>query len=282
MFETRGFYDLCLQESLFTQEDSEDVIKRLYDYGYKTIAVNQLIEDKIIEPKKKKKKGEPRETQDIVPQPYNVAKLQELASNFGYYDFKVLNRLTVSFASQDVFHKITKSPNYKKYDLVACAPTTNQALMFTCNTFEADIFTFNPENKFNLRLSRKTYNQLIERGYHFELLYSPAVEDSSKRKNLIHASHLYHSLGKSRNIFFSSGATTFIYIRGPYDIINLGFIFGLGELQSRCAVNEFPQKIVVNSIGRRHGKAVMFVDNLDKEKEEEEDMDQPKVKKTKR
>lgn len=65
------------------------------------------------------------------------------------------------------------------------------------------------------------YNQLIERGYHFELLYGSAIIDSTKRKNLIHAAHLFHSFGKSKNIFFSSGAEHASCIRNPYDIINL-------------------------------------------------------------
>lgn len=94
-------------------------------------------------------------------------------------------------------------------------------VQFTCSTFEADIFTIDPESKFTLRLTRKLYNQLVDRGYHFELLYSPAIEDSTKRKNIIHISHLYHSFGKSKNIIFSSGAQSHLNIRSPYDVINL-------------------------------------------------------------
>lgn len=65
------------------------------------------------------------------------------------------------------------------------------------------------------------YNQLIERGFHFELLYSPAILDSTQRKNLIHAAHLFHSFGKSKSIIFSSGTENPAYIRNPYDVINL-------------------------------------------------------------
>lgn len=65
------------------------------------------------------------------------------------------------------------------------------------------------------------YNQLVERGYHFELLYSPAIIDSTNRKNLIHAAHLFHSFGKSKNIIISSGANNLAYIRNPYDIVDL-------------------------------------------------------------
>lgn len=70
-------------------------------------------------------------------------------------------------------------------------------------------------------MNRKMYNQLIDRGYHFELLYSPAIADSTQRKHLIHAAHMFHSFGKSKNIFFSSGADNPFFIRNPYDVINL-------------------------------------------------------------
>lgn len=54
-----------------------------------------------------------------------------------------------------------------------------------------------------------------------EICYSPAITDSTKRKNTISTSHLYHSFGKSKNIIVSSGATDYFQIRSPYDVINL-------------------------------------------------------------
>ncbi|CAH1117483.1 unnamed protein product [Phaedon cochleariae] len=295
MIKTTGFYDLCIQESLFTSlltnNDLIESLKSLHNFGYRTIAVNQSIDDGNIEVGKKKKKREPRETQDIVPVPFNLKRIQDVVAQLQLENFVVLNRLTVFFSHQEALHKITKSTNYKKFHIIAAAPTTMPAFTFTCTSLEADIFSFNPENKFNMRLNRKHYNLLIDRGFHFELLYSAAIQDSTKRKNLIHASHLFHAFGKSKNIIFSSGAENFMYIRSPYDIINLGFIFGLSELQCKSAVFHCPSKVVLNSVGRRHGKAVMFVENIESEKEdvimlqesEGEDMetDQPRQKKTK-
>ncbi|XP_018576003.1 ribonuclease P protein subunit p30, partial [Anoplophora glabripennis] len=161
-----------------------------------------------------------------------------------------------------------KSPNFKKFHIIAALPTSMQAFMFTCSTFEADIFAMDPESKFNLRLNRKLYNQLVDRGYHFELLYGPAIEDSTKRKNLIHVSHLYHSFGKSKNIIFSSGAQSHLYIRSPYDIISLGLIFGLNELQCKNALTHYPKNTIINSVGRKHGKSIMFIENIEKESEQ--------------
>lgn len=65
------------------------------------------------------------------------------------------------------------------------------------------------------------YNQLIEKGFHYEILYAPVIQDSTQRKNMIQTSHIYHSFGKSKSVIISSGATSRMLIRGPYDIINL-------------------------------------------------------------
>lgn len=296
MIKTSAFYDLCIQQSFFSQENLEKSIKSLYQLGYRTIAVNQTIEDLNIEQtKKKKKKGESKENQDTVPAPYSLNAIQGVIKKLDIDNFHVFNRLTVIFANQDSLHKITKSPNFKKYHIFAVSPATNQALMYTCSTLEADILAYNPENKFDLRLNRKLYTQLMERGYYFELLYSPAIEDSSQRKHLIHASHLYHAYGKSKNIIFSSGAHSPALIRNPYDIINMGVLFGLNELQCKTAVSHCPSKVILNSVGRRHGKSVMFVEHVtnkmdvieinssnDNDDDEEEiDADEPKQKRTK-
>lgn len=40
--------------------------------GYRTIAINQVVEEANLETKKKKKKGEIREVSDVVPAPFEV------------------------------------------------------------------------------------------------------------------------------------------------------------------------------------------------------------------
>lgn len=53
--------------------------------GYRTVAINQVIDEANLEPKKKKKKGETREIADVVPAPFEVSadllKVSGLAKN---------------------------------------------------------------------------------------------------------------------------------------------------------------------------------------------------------
>lgn len=69
------------------------------------------MEEGNIEPKKKKKKGTPRETLDIVPLPHNVDKIKEVIRKLNMEHFNLLNRLTVSFSNQETLHKIVSQFN---------------------------------------------------------------------------------------------------------------------------------------------------------------------------
>lgn len=72
-----------------------------------------------------------------------------------------------------------------------------------------------------IKFSRKLYMVAVAKNIHFEITYAPAIIDSTSRKNIISKSHRYHAYGKSKNVILSSGAGSIIFVRGPYDIINL-------------------------------------------------------------
>lgn len=79
-----------------------------------------------------------------------------------------------------------------------------------------------------IKFSRKLYMVAVAKNIHFEISYAPAILDSTSRKNIISKSHRYHAYGKSKNIIISSGAGSILFVRGPYDIINLyPFIYSL-------------------------------------------------------
>ncbi|KAL1491488.1 hypothetical protein ABEB36_012079 [Hypothenemus hampei] len=263
-----GFYDLNLPESCLEPGPTtspKTTLEFLFNLGYRTIAINQQIDtnNTNVQPNRKKKKGEPRDLQvDCVPVPFNIQELERIATELNVQNATFLTRLTIIFSNQDMLQKYLKSNNFKKYDIVAVIPTTMAALQYVCSNLEVDILSFIPEENGILRLNRKMYGQLVDKGFHFELTYSPAIQDSAKRKMLIRLSHMYHTHGKSKNIIFSSGATHQMLIRGPYDVISLGFLFGLNELQCKNSVLHCPRNVLLNALKRRHGKALMLVENI--------------------
>lgn len=284
MESVRGYFDYNVTDKCISNNFG-NIAKQLYDFGYHTIAINQTIdesslEESISEGKKKKK----IERHDIVPPPID-AKIVK-----GCDKLKILNRLTISFTTQDIINRIIKSPNYRKYHIIAAQPESQQAFQFTCTNFEADIFTFNPSTKPNYKMQRKLYYLLVERGVHFEIMYGPAIEDSTKRKNIIATAHMYHSFGKSRNIIISSEITNSFLIRNPYDVINLGLLFGLSDGQAKDAIQNNGRNVYMHGMSRRLGKTIMFLESLKNEDhgsehsscdDEEMELEQPAQKKSK-
>lgn len=65
------------------------------------------------------------------------------------------------------------------------------------------------------------YQIALKRGQFFEIKYSPFINCSNLRKDIIKVTHNYHSKGKSKNLIISSGALDYFDLRGPYDVANL-------------------------------------------------------------
>ncbi|XP_063360212.1 ribonuclease P protein subunit p30 [Cydia amplana] len=247
-----GFCDLSLSRNY-------DVNKLYFleRLGYNTIAMNTHVEEPSEEPKKKKKKGEVREPQDYIPAPVEIRK--DLTENL---KLSILQRVTIEFSESSIAHKINRSENIKKYDFVAVVPKTLQAFQYACGTLDIDIISFEPETRIPFKVSRKLYRQAVDRGIFFELMYSPAIRDTTARKNIISTAHMYHAVGKSKNIIVTSGAQDSTQVRDVHDVINLGFILGLNSNQSLDVIRSNTRKLIVKAEGRKCGKLYMTVRTL--------------------
>lgn len=225
--------------------------------GYNTIAINTLVEEPNDEPKKKKKKGEVKEKKDFIPLPIEIPK--EISDST---KLNILQRVTIEFSDSSIAHKINHSDNLKKYDIVAVIPKTLQAFQYACGTMDIDLITFEPESRIPFKVSRKLYRQAVERGIFFEIMYSPAIKDSTCRKNIISTAHNYHAVGKSKNIVVTSAAENNTQVRDVHDIINLGFILGLNSTESLEVIRNNTRRLIIKAEGRRCGKHYMTVTTL--------------------
>ncbi|XP_046437836.1 ribonuclease P protein subunit p30-like [Daphnia pulex] len=167
--------------------------------------------------------------------------------------------------------KLIQSGNTKKSDLIAVCPTTTAAFLHAAANMDIDIITYHPtETKELLRFTRKHYRQATDRGIFFEIPYSHMLRDSSNRKKIIQISHLYHTVGKSRNVIISSGALTPLELRNPYDVANLGLLLGLSEGEARSALNLSGRSVALHAVTRKTGKCVSFIAETDKLDPEEQ------------
>lgn len=245
-----GFCDLSVSRNYDLKK-----LNLFEKFGFNTIALNTHVEETSDEPKKKKKKGEIKEKKDYVPA------LVEIPKDTMDINLNILQRVTIEFSDQSMWYKLSHSDNLKKYDIIAVIPKTLQAFQFACNTLDVDIITMEPETRLPFKISRKLYRQAVERGMFFELMYSPAIKDSTSRKNIISTAHTYHAVGKSKNIILTSGAENDLQVRDVHDVINLGFILGLNNNQSLEVVRNNTRRLILKAEGRRLGKFYVDVKN---------------------
>ncbi|XP_046385304.1 ribonuclease P protein subunit p30 [Ischnura elegans] len=255
-----GFFDLNVK---YNKSTVKKTIETAIQLGYKVIAIDTVLEESAFETKKKKK-GEPRDNVDIVPAPID---LHEILGDSAK-DVKILHRLTIEFVNSLQAHKLSQSENFKKYEIVAVIPVSQSTFQYACSSMDVDIISFKPEDTPQFRISRKMYAMATDRGIYFELMYSPAVHDSNSRKNIISLSHLYHAVGKSQNIIVTSNAESPFDLRGPYDVINLCLIFGMTEELAKRAISDSCRTLCIRSVGRRCGKAVVWVSRIPSSEDE--------------
>ncbi|XP_058177494.1 ribonuclease P protein subunit p30 [Anopheles ziemanni] len=236
-----GFTDLCIP---VTDTDKlVAIIQEAIELGYRNLAIEKKFNASAQDVGNKK---------DPVPKP---TRLTELRARFGG-QIRLLNRLTVIFSENTISMVLNKSSTIIEYDVIAVQPTTDDSLAYACQNVVCDIITYEVDKKVqSLNVNRKLYYMAIERNVAFEIKYAPAIVNSLHRIDTIAQAHYYHSTGKSKNLLISSAATNAFELRSPYDIANLGLIFGLSEEQSKQAIRDVPNRLLHLAQARRFGKA---------------------------
>lgn len=237
-----GFSDLCVPYNSSPQELLE-ILNELVELGYKNVAIEQIYDHDSCD-----KKG------DTIPAPVDLKPLSEKLNG----RLILLNRLTIIYSENTITLITNRSLKLLGYHLVAVIPRTDDAFQHACQSMQCDIISYNSATV-RCKMSRKFYFVAVNRNIMFEIKYAPAITNSNDRKDIINRAHKYHSYGKSKNVVISSEARNRFQIRGPYDIANLGLIFGLSEEQSKNAILALPRKALINAETRRHGKAGVVV-----------------------
>ena len=287
----RGYCDLNITYSDDGSKTStKDLIRRALLLGYETIAINVNVNQKDLLSKgqqrqkaKKAKSGGTEKEQGLLdfPEPPQI----ELNEN-DYPDLAarnkkpvILTRLTLIFSNNDFLPIFNNSKNVDKFDILAICPTSSAALLnLLKSNFKADMIVFDPENSNGndnnsgadslVRWNRKLYNECADKNMYFEIPYAPAIRDSTVRRRVIRQSHIYHAVGKSKNVIISSDAKHVLDLRGPHDVANLGHLFGLNEQQGKMAVSSMASDAVRSAAGRKIGcyrATVQGIDTLTKE-----------------
>lgn len=187
--------------------------------GYDVIAITMEVTDETFtneSGKKGKQNKKNNSSEPRVPSPIDISLFQK------YTKIKILNRINITVDQPASLHKISQSKQVKLYDIISYLPGNAAVLKALTGVYDFDILSYNPAiDNPPLYFNRKLYNQFVQNGVYMELPYSPAIVDSTCRKNCIYTASVYHAVGKSENIIVTSAGSDPHHFRSPYDVISL-------------------------------------------------------------
>uniref|UniRef100_A0A8C9Y6R9 Ribonuclease P protein subunit p30 n=1 Tax=Sander lucioperca TaxID=283035 RepID=A0A8C9Y6R9_SANLU len=166
---------------------------------------------------------------------------------------RVLNRLTIVMS--DASHFRPTAVEYRRFDLLAVQPTTEKLFHAACMIYDVDIICISVTEKLPFFFKRAPVNGAIERGLVFEVSYSAAIRDSTRRRYTIaNAVCLMETCkGKVRPLPVPP-----LDLRGPYDITNLGLLFGLSDGEAKEAVSSTCRSVVLHAETRKTASGIIY------------------------
>ncbi|KYN19591.1 Ribonuclease P protein subunit drpp30 [Trachymyrmex cornetzi] len=218
----KGFFDLCVNIPEGGIDNLNDILLRLYEMGYRTVALNHTVNESAMD-SDKKKKDETKQVTSVVPDPIDA-----------------------------------QCPNLRKYDIYALVPTKQDMLEFACQTVKVDLITIKPEIS-GIKINRKVYRQAIARDLYFEIQYVDLLRPET-RVAALHRSYQLQMCRVSMNIIISSGANNRNLIRSPYDIINLASVLGLKRDKIKSVILNECQLFLLKAKKRIFGKSVFTIE----------------------
>ncbi|XP_030841763.1 ribonuclease P protein subunit p30-like [Strongylocentrotus purpuratus] len=230
------FSDLNLIDSRLDEKRKQKAIARAARLGYEVVAINHR-QAKL--DRKTKIPSAPERPKEVES---DYLKVQGK-------EIKVLSRLTVTLndSAQTI---VLRSDGVSTYDVLAVEPTTEKMFHKACTELEVDIISCDMTMKLPFYFKHHSIKPALERGVQFEICYTPAIRDTSLRRNVFHnALALVGSL-KGKNIIISSGVENAMELRGPQDVANLGSLFGLSEDKAKAAISTNCQSALVHAFTR--------------------------------
>ncbi|XP_057226926.1 ribonuclease P protein subunit p30 isoform X2 [Malurus melanocephalus] len=229
-----GFADLNLPQGP-DKKSLQNLLETAAHLGYSAVALNHVIDFK----EKKQEITKPVSPTELFP---SLPIVQGTSKRI-----KVLTRLTL----------IVSDPSHCN-------------LLIACTTLDVDLVCINVTEKLPFYFRKPPVNMAIDRGIYFELLYTPAIKDSTMRRYTISNAINLMQICKGKNIVISSAAERPLELRGPYDVANLGLLFGLSESQAKAAVSTNCRATMLHGETRKTACGVVYTVKKPRKVEEEE------------
>jgi len=242
-----------------TLETRKEILSLERRVGFRRFCVNTEV-DSVWTPsagKKKKKKdddrGSPQPSCPVPPPSKSLESLEEV-------DCLLYSRLTFPLTDPIQLNKMA-APEILAYDVIAVEPDNEKLLHKVCTESEhVDVITFNylAGNAPAFKVQPGIVKVAQERGIHFEIAVGPGLRATANAKqNLISYGRRIVAATKGKNIILTNGAVKASEVRGPYDLMNLGVLFGMNQSQAKDAVTRNFDAVLRHSLTRKNAGGVI-------------------------
>ena len=227
--------------------ETEKLVSKAVKLGFETIAICKT--HRLKHEVGKGKKNKTKDSNQLSPIDWSVLPaIQDMKMKNPKLRF--YSRITVLLDDQSQVHQLS-SEAVQAFDILAVQPSTEKLYQQACKSLEIDIISFDMSRRLPFYLKFPTVHAAVERGVHFEIIYSTAFMGTTERTQLLSIAMNMVVFTKGKNIILSSGAEHELDFRGPYDIVNLGLLFNFKEEQSKAAITKNCRAVLFHAQARK-------------------------------
>lgn len=143
----------------------------------------------------------------------------------------------------------------KEYDVLAVRPIDERTLSLACGSLDCDIISIDMTQRLPFYFKYKMLAEAVKAGKRFEICYSQAlVGDVQGRRNLISNATQLIRASRGRGLLLCSEANGGpLGCRGPWDVINLASVWGLGQERGHDGLTKEARNVVVTAKLKKTG-----------------------------
>ncbi len=152
----------------------------------------------------------------------------------------------VHLAASDVEDSVSLVPKCRQaFDLISCAPETEEQLRKVCAAVDCDIVSLDLSQPLPFRVQPAHVQSALKRGLVFEIVYSNLLRDSdATRRNVFSNARALCRLTRGRGVIIASGAANRLDLRAPADVANIATFFDLKGPLARAALDQTPRQLL--------------------------------------
>lgn len=166
---------------------------------------------------------------------------------------EILRRVTLTLTAAHPNSRLTQLAS--QYDLLALRPIDERTLQLACSSLDCDIISLDLSQRMGYFFKYKMLSEAVKSGKRIEICYSQGMMgDAQTRRNVIsNATQLIRATRGRGVLICSETKVGAAGLRGPWDVVNLAAVWGLGQERGVEAVGKEGRSVVIAAKLKRTG-----------------------------